>query len=70
MPVMRQGGEVVLDVDLGEEKRRYVIKGSVIRCSTETCVIKLEGLFKDGRLRNFDPLDLLELKAGLLNYGS
>ena len=31
---------------------------------------QLEGLFKDGRLRSFDPLDLLELKTGLLNYGA
>jgi len=70
MPVMHQGGEVILDIDLGEEKQRYIIKGSVIRSSIETCVIKLEGLFKDGKLRSFDPLDLLELKAGLLNYGT
>lgn len=70
MPVMPRGSEVILDIDLGEAKRLYTIKGSVIRSSPETCAIKLEGLFKDGRLRSFDPLDLLELKTGLLNYGA
>ncbi|MBU1691156.1 MAG: PilZ domain-containing protein [Gammaproteobacteria bacterium] len=70
MPVMPRGSEVILDIDLGEAKRHYTIKGSVIRSSPETCAIKLEGLLKDGRLRNFDPLDLLELKTGLLNYGT
>lgn len=69
-PGVPRGGEVILDVDLGEGRRLYTIKGSVIRSSAETWTIKLEGLFKDGKLRSFDPLDLLELKAGLLNYGS
>lgn len=70
MPVMPRGGEVILEIDLGEAKPLYTIKGSVIRSSPETCAIKLEGLLKDGRLRSFDPLDLLELKTGLLNYGA
>ena len=69
MPVMNQGDEVILDIDLGETERRYTIKGSVFRRSTETCIVQLDGLFEDGRFRSFSPLDLLELKAGLLNYG-
>lgn len=69
-PVLPPGGEVTLDIDLGEGKRHFTIKGSVIRSSTEAWIIKLEEVVKDGRLRSFDPLDLLELKAGLLNYGS
>jgi hypothetical protein len=70
MPVMPRGREVILDINLGEAKRSYTIKGSVIRSSPETCAIKLEGLLKDGRFRSFDPLDFLELKNGLLNYGA
>jgi hypothetical protein len=69
MPAMNRGDEVILDIDLGESERHYTIKGSVFRRSAETCIIQLEGLLDDGRLSSFSPLDLLELKAGLLNYG-
>lgn len=69
MPAMLRGDAVILEIDLGEEKRHYAIKGEVIRHSPETCVTQLKGQFKDGRLGSFSPLDLLELKAGLLNYG-
>lgn len=70
MPVMKQGDEVTLEIDLGEAKRRYTIKGSVIRRSPETCSIVLKELFNDGKFDRFGPLDFLELKAGLLNYGA
>ena len=69
MPAMKQGDDVILEIDLGEGDRHYTIKGSIFRRSSETCVVLLEGLLKDGRLGSFSPLDLLELKAGLLNYG-
>ena len=70
LPAMRQGDEVILEIDLGEAKRHYTIKGSVLRRSPETCSISLKGLHKDGKFGSFGPLDFLELKAGLLNYGS
>ena len=69
MPVMRQGDEVILDIDLGEAKRHYTIKGSVLRRSPETCSITLKGLLVDKKFASFGPLDFLELKSGLLNYG-
>lgn len=69
MPAMRPGDEVILDVDLGEGKRRYTIKGAVLRRSPETCSVMLKGLLMDGKFGSFGPLDFLELKAGLLNYG-
>ena len=69
MPEVNRGDEVLLDIDLGESERHYTIKGSVFRRSAETCIIQLEGLLNDGRFGSFSPLDMLELKAGLLNYG-
>lgn len=69
MPAMQRGEEVVLEIDLGTAERHYTIKGSVVRRSAETCVIQLDGLVDGGKLVRFSPLDLLELKAGLLNYG-
>lgn len=68
MPPMRRDEEIFLDVVLGEAERHYSIKGTVIRRSSETCVIQLEGQYKNGKFFAFSPLDLLELKAGLLNH--
>jgi hypothetical protein len=69
MPAMKRGEEVILEINLGESALHYIIKGAVTRRSADTCVIKMEGQFKDGGLHAFSPLDLMELKAGLLNYG-
>ena len=69
MPDLLRGDGVVLEVDLGEAERHYTIKGCVIRRSPETCVLQLDGQVRDGRFVGFAPLDLLELKAGLINYG-
>lgn len=66
---LRKGDEVILDINLGESERRYTIKGSVLASrSQDISVIQLEGLFKDGKLGSLEPLDRLELKAGLLSY--
>lgn len=70
LPPMAAGAEITLDIDLGDAGRRYLLKGRVLRRASDACVIHLEGMLESGRLRNFGPLDLLELKAGLINYGS
>jgi hypothetical protein len=69
MPPMQRGDEVVIETELGAAERRYLIKATVIRRSAETCVIHMEGQFKDGKFLSLRLLDLLELKAGLINYG-
>ena len=69
MPELQRGDGVIIEADLGEAERHYTIKGNVIRRSPETCVLQLEGQVRDGKYMGFTPLDLLELKAGLLNYG-
>jgi hypothetical protein len=69
MPELQRGDGVIVEADLGEAERHYTIKGNVIRRSPETCVLQLEGQVRDGKYVSFAPLDLLELKAGLLNYG-
>lgn len=70
LPPMAAGAEVTLDVDLGDAGRRYLLAGRVLRRASDACVIHLEGLFEGGRFKKFGPLDLLEIKAGLLNYGN
>ncbi|MBI4986373.1 MAG: PilZ domain-containing protein [Rhodocyclales bacterium] len=69
-PALQEGADVVLDIDLGAAALRYTLKGKIIRRAPQACAIRLEGLVRDGRLATFSALDLLELKAGLLNYGA
>jgi len=70
MHSMHLGERVVLDFDLGQPEPHYTIKGLVIRRSPETCVVQFEEMLKNGMRGRFGPLDLLQLKAGLLNYRS
>jgi hypothetical protein len=67
-PAPHEGDAMILDIRLGETERRYSVKGTVVRCSAGTFVIGIDGQIHEGRLVPFTPLDLLELKAGLLNY--
>lgn len=69
LPPLHRGDEVIIEVNLGEAEKHYSIKGSIIRGGAETCVVQLDGQFEDGRYRAFSPLDLLELKAGLISHG-
>jgi hypothetical protein len=68
-PVIQKGDVIIIDLRLSEAERHYAVNGSVIRFSAGTCVIALDGLIQEGRPVPFAPLDLLEFKAGLLNYG-
>lgn len=68
MPPLKRGEGVVLECHLGTSERHCTIKGAVIRRTPEMCVLRLEGQVSDGRYQTFNPLDLIELKAGLINY--
>jgi hypothetical protein len=69
VPVIHEGDAMIVDIRLDEAERRYSISGLIVRHSAGTCVIELNGQIHEGRLVPCTPLDLLELKAGLLNYG-
>ncbi|MDR0577084.1 MAG: PilZ domain-containing protein [Candidatus Accumulibacter sp.] len=68
-PAIREGDALILDILLNEAERRYSVNGVAVRCSAGTCVVEINGQTREGRFAPFTPLDLLELKAGLLNYG-
>jgi hypothetical protein len=68
-PAIHKEDAIIVDISLGEAERRYTVKGAVIRFSAGTCVIGLDGQIREGRPVPFTPLDLLEFKAALLNYG-
>lgn len=68
MPSMGKDDAVTVLINLGEAAKTFTIKGRVVRCSTDSCVIHLEELFKRHEFSRFTLLDSLELKTGLLNY--
>lgn len=70
MPALAEGFAVTIAIDLGEAAKTYWIKGWVLRRATDSCVIQFEELYKDGEFLRFNLMDTLELKTGLLNYGS
>jgi hypothetical protein len=71
MPPMGRGDDVTLDIDFGsgDQERLFRVKAAVLRRSQESCVVRIVSHFKDRRFVPLSPLDLLELKSGLLNYG-
>jgi hypothetical protein len=69
MSSVRRDDSLRIEFHLGEAERRYSLQGTVIRGSAGTCVVALAGQITSGQLVPFSDLDLLELKAGLLNYG-
>lgn len=69
MPAMDAGDEVTIDIDFDNEERFFRLKASVIRRTADACVVQVVSHFKDRRFVPLSPLDLIEIKAGLLNYG-
>lgn len=70
MPAIGEGLAVTIAINLGEAAKTYWIRGWVLRRATDSCVIQFEELYKDGEFLRFNLMDTLELKTGLLNYGS
>ena len=68
-PVMHANEELIIVVDLGAAAKTCTIKGVVLRSSADSCVLRLEQLHKNNQFVSLSPMDLIELKSGLLNYG-
>lgn len=70
MPPMEQDDVVTVVINLGEAAKTYTIKGRVMRRSSNSCVIRLEELFKNHEFSHFNQLDSLKLKTSLMNFGN
>ena len=68
-PALHKGVEVTLGLHFSELDHQYMIKGTVMRRTADSCVIKLLTYSKGGPFVGFGSLDHVELKAELLNYG-
>lgn len=67
MPAMQANDKVVAVFSFGDAASTYRIGGSVFRIKPDSCVIKFRQLYKDGDFAPIKPMDILEIKTGLLN---
>ena len=68
MPAIEKDDAVIIVINLGEGAKAFTIKGRVVRCAADSCVIHLEQLLKGHEFARLTLLDSLELKTGLLNF--
>lgn len=60
--------EVQILIQIPKTEQQFQLKGRVMRRFPQVRVIRLSAIANDEQYHRFGPLDLLELKAGLLNY--
>jgi hypothetical protein len=65
---LEPGQKVVFVVENAEQERRHVLRGSLMRHRQGRLVLRLEGILKRERFHALEQIDLLEIKAALLNY--
>lgn len=67
MPAMQTGDTVVVAFSFGDAASTYRIRGSVFRAKSDSCVINLKQIWKDGEFSTIKVMDILEIKTALLN---
>ncbi|MDP2810785.1 MAG: hypothetical protein Q8O34_11615 [Rhodocyclaceae bacterium] len=70
MPPMEPEDQVVIEFDLGEAATTCRFRGKVFRRADDFCVIQIEHLYKSGDFEKVNMMDIIEIKAGLLNLRS
>lgn len=70
MPATEAGDKVIIVFSFGDVATSYRIKGQVFRPGTDSCVIQMEELYKDGEFAKIKMMDIMEIKTGLLNLFS
>lgn len=68
MPPLEPNDQVIVVIDLGNLAGPYRIRGTVFRATVDSCVIRLDQIYRDGAFANFKMMDVFEIKSGLLNY--
>lgn len=67
MPALRSNETVVVEFALAEKESPYRFRGKVLRSDGTTCVIHTEQRYVDSNFRSISLMDVLEVKARLLN---
>ena len=70
MPEMQENDVVIVDFSIGGVEGDYRLRGKLFRRAEDFCVIKYEFLFRDGNFEKLGPMDIMEIKTGLLNLGT
>jgi hypothetical protein len=69
LPELKQGRAVAVQFAVGPSAEDYRVRGKVLRQSEENLVVRFSELYvaATGGYRRLDPIDVLEIKTGLLN---
>lgn len=70
LPGLATGQKVVFAIENPGDDRRFVLRGTLLRRRKARLVLHLDGILKLERFHSLEPIDLLEIKAALLNHPS
>ena len=70
MPAMKAADQVIIEFALGDAALVCRFRGRVFRRTDDFCVIDIEHLYKLGEFENVKAIDIMEIKAMLLNLRS
>jgi hypothetical protein len=67
---LSESHHLTLQMNLGTDSRpkEYLLDGVMYRKTENTLVMKLQGIYKNGSLQSIDLVDVLDLKANLLQH--
>lgn len=68
MPLLAEGGEIVLRIHLESEAKDLIVDGKIFRKRRNNVIIALQSLMKNGRFQTMDELDELFIKAVMLEH--
>jgi hypothetical protein len=66
----KKGQDVVVEIKLEQEhgNKRYLLTGFVLNKDEKNIVVTIRGTIKDGKRQSFDIVDMLDLKANLIEH--
>jgi len=67
---LNAGQGLILTMGIGDQPKTFVLRGKVLRHDEPTVVVTLDGILKGSHFVNVDLLDMLDIKASLLEYSA
>jgi hypothetical protein len=63
-----QDKSVVITIGLGNQPKTFILSGTIFRKHSDSCVIALDGILKGSHFVDIDTLDILDVRANLLQH--
>jgi len=68
LPLLDEGSNVVLRIDLSSGEEAMILRGTVFRRRKNSIIITLQNLMKNGKFLLIDEIDELFIKAAMLGH--